>query len=232
MELDPSSLTMATAMLAYNRWVPLRAAMQLLPGLGGAIDTLVSGYAGKIQEQRVQSFLTVLDSRLRELETMVEIEPSEELFDLMRDIFDSVARTRSESKRRRFAELVVTKIRTQGDWDDAEIASRLLTELDDPHIEVLDIAYRASSFAESNRIRPRLVLFQQHDVQKFDEKQTIDLNSLMKNYPAWKLRLICADLLSKGFLLDEGLTMFNAQSMKYFKSTELSDWFMNWISKS
>gem|GEM_PF-5533552 len=75
-------------------------------------------------------------------------------------------------------------------------------------------------------------MFQQHDVQKFDEKQTIDLNSLMKNYPAWKLRLICADLLSKGFLLDEGLTMFNAQSMKYFKSTELSDWFMNWISKS
>jgi|GEM_PF-5123975 len=67
MELDPSSSTMATAMLAYNRWVPLRAAMQLLPGLGGAIDTLVSGYAGKIQEQRVQSFLTVLDSRLREL---------------------------------------------------------------------------------------------------------------------------------------------------------------------
>jgi len=55
-------ITKASA--AYNDKFLLRAKVQLIPGIGGALDTLLSGLGGKYQFDRIEHFLGQLDERL------------------------------------------------------------------------------------------------------------------------------------------------------------------------
>ena len=79
----------------YAELFPLRAALQLLPYVGGSLDTVFAGMGTRWQYQRLEHFIKILDQRLQELEKLgwaASVAPSEELFDFFMQIFDNIVR--------------------------------------------------------------------------------------------------------------------------------------------
>jgi hypothetical protein len=128
---------------------PLRAAIQAIPGLGGSLDTMLAGLGANWQYKRLEDFISRLNERLGRLEqwgSLSSVDPSESLFDFMMNTFDQVIRARSEQKRERFANLVANQVVKKREWDEAETACRLIGDLSDIHIKILDIAISAPSY--------------------------------------------------------------------------------------
>ena len=92
-----SFVTKASAV--YCDKFPLRSAIQAIPGLGGALDTMLAGLGANYQYKRLEDFIADLNKRLSHVEQLVNIEPSEPLFDFILQTFDQVRQTRSEEKR-------------------------------------------------------------------------------------------------------------------------------------
>ena len=123
----------------YDRFA-LRAAIQAIPGLGSSLDTMMAGLGAKWQYNRLEDFISALNKRLSRLEQLGKlpsVETSESLFDFIMQVFDQVIRTGSEEKRKRFANLVTNQFVNKLDWDEAEAACRLIGDLSDIHIRVL-----------------------------------------------------------------------------------------------
>jgi len=222
------------ASVAYCDKFPLRSAIQAIPGLGGALDTMLAGLGANYQYKRLEDFIADLNKRLSHVEQLVNIEPSEPLFDFMRQIFDQVIRTRSEEKRKRFANLIANQVVKQCDWNEAETACRLLGDLSDIHLKVL------STFLEErqNNLANALTISDQFsDETKFDKDKRKrgrfpDLRTHFPSLSQSVLLMVCSELVSKGLLYDSGLARFGVGAMKIFEATALAQWLMDWISDS
>ena len=84
---------------SYNNDITSRAAIQLIPIIGGPLDTIMAGYGAEIQTDRFYALIDALGRRLDKLEDATGIEVSEELFDLFRIATENSVRTRSDDKR-------------------------------------------------------------------------------------------------------------------------------------
>jgi hypothetical protein len=143
-KLPASGITKASAY--YCDKFGLRAAIQVVPVLGGSLDTLLAGLGTKYQYQRLEHFISELHQRFAELEQSINpktVEAGEPLFDFTMQVFDHVIKTRSEEKRKQFANLFANQIAKKKQWDEAETAARLLQELNDWHIKILVEAINA-----------------------------------------------------------------------------------------
>jgi len=130
---------------------PIRAAIQAIPGIGSSLDTMLAGLGAKWQYERLEDFVSKLNEKLNRAEQsgkLGSVEPSEAWFDFMMQTFDRVIKTRSEEKRMRFANLVAKQVVNQCDWDQAETACRLIGELSDIHIRILDVAIKAPVYKD------------------------------------------------------------------------------------
>jgi hypothetical protein len=211
----------------------IRAAMQVIPYVGGALDTLFSEKGAQIQQQRIAKLLENLDSRLNRVEKARELPATEEFFDLMLAVFERVVRTRSQAKIERFANLVSKQAIELRPWEDVEAAVRLLGELDDYHLWVLrEIAsapvIEGGSSRRANTLLEPIVELTKDPQGPFMMPLTLRFPSIS---PA-KLRLLCAELLSKGLLQDEGIGRWGVRAMEMFTPTDLADWFIGWIESA
>ena len=111
----------------------LRAAIQLLPVVGGSIDTLIEGRLSQIQARRIEHLVACLSARLSGLEKTAAKLHGEEFADLVQTTFEKAARTRSASKREHFANILARQMASPNRWEDAEAAVRLLADLDEVH---------------------------------------------------------------------------------------------------
>ena len=41
--------------------------------------------------------------------------------------------------------------------------------------------------------------------------------------------MVCAELVSRGLLYDEGIGRWDVKSMEYFTATKLAEWWLKWI---
>jgi len=139
--VEADFITKASA--AYTDKFLLRATVQLIPHVGSALDTLLSGLGAKYQFDRLEHFIRELNARLKRIEILNTIQPTEPLYDLMMQVFSEVIKTRSEEKRKRFANLIANQVVSNGMWDEAETATRLLADLTDLHIRLIEIALNA-----------------------------------------------------------------------------------------
>lgn len=228
-QLDISKALIQQAAEKYSEITSLRAAIQLIPYIGGPLDTLIGGEGQKIQQRRIAHFVDELDKRLRNVETPHHALANEDLFDLMISTFERVVKTRSEEKRARFAQVIANEIVHAKEIDDVETAIRLVGELDDLHVQVLNVATHAPRcLAPYDGLR--IITITTHlQIPAPNNDSYPVLEDLFPNIPESMLRLICSELVSKGLLRDEGIGRWDTKGMEYFVATDLATWLFAWI---
>jgi hypothetical protein len=225
---DKQAVEIAKAREAYSEHYGLRAAVQLVPYIGGSLDTLLAGGAARLQIARVEGFLGELSARLKMVEGVSVSFNDEGFSDLMLTTLDNVARTRSAEKRARFAAIISHQVVEARPWEDAENAVRLLAELEDIHIEVLNTALRApvlDGAFEGLRVvcLPRVRGDDSH------EAAPLLLTEALPHYSEPVLTMTCAELLARGLFRDEGVGRYDSMAMRYFVATDLAHWFNKWL---
>jgi hypothetical protein len=214
----------------YSEATALRAAVQLIPYIGGPLDTLIGGEGQKIQQRRISHFIDELDRRLQNIETPKHALANEDLYDLMVSTFEQVARARSEEKRTRFAQVVANEIAHAEKFEDVETALRLIGELDDLHIHILNIATHAPPCpAPYDGLRVITIAIHLQIPSPNNDTYPV-LGEIFPDIPEPMLRLICSELVSKGLLRDEGVGRYDAKAMEYFIATDLTAWLLTWIN--
>lgn len=226
---DEQATAIAAARQKYSELYGLRAAVQLVPYVGGSLDTFLAGGAARIQLDRVEGFLGELSERLQAVECVSANLDDEGFSDLMLATLDKVARTRSVDKRARFATIISRQVVEALPWDDAENAVRLLSDLEDIHVEVLEIALNAPPLIGAFEGLPVVGLASAHgDVSS--GTTPLRLGDALPSYSEPALRMACAELSAKGLLQDEGVGRYGAGAMKYFVVTDLARWFSEWLT--
>lgn len=213
----------------YSGNALLRIAVQIIPTIGAPLDTYLSGAATQIHTKRIENFLIKLHERMVAVEKYNADLKDEGFLDLMLTTFEKVAKSRSEGKRERFANLITHQVIGGYSWDEAETALRLLSELEDIHIEILDAALSAPSrqeIYEGSRVIS-LVPFNNQQLQL--ENATRLLSTYLPNYDQIALILGCTELFSKGLLKDIAIGTWDGIAMQHFAPTELAEWFKKWI---
>lgn len=219
----------AKAREKYSELYLLRAAVQVVPYVGGPLDTLLAGGAARIQLQRVEGFLGELRERLEAVECVSANLEAEAFSDLMLMTLDKVARSRSADKRARFASIISRQVAEDLPWDDAENTVRLLADLEDIHVEVLQVALAAPPLHGAFEGLPVVCLpSARSDVAS--EATPLRLTEALPHYSELALRMACAELAAKGLLHDEGIGRLSIKAMSYFVATNLARWFTQWLT--
>ena len=193
-----------------------------------AIDTLLAGGLRRIHEKRIAALCDDLASRLKQVEHATANLEDEGFADLMQATFEAVARTRSQEKRSRFANILAKQLATARPWDESETATKLLAGLEVIHLDVLVAATCAPAHEESFRGRSIVTL---GEPPGWDKRQAIrpNLIEVFPHYSAPALRMTCAELVSKGVFHDEGVGIYDAVPMVFFSPTDLGYWFVQWV---
>ena len=215
----------------YSRQHAVRAAVQLIPFIGGPLDTLLGGYGSDIQQKRILHFLEELRIRLDSIQPSSTILSDDELFDVSVRLFEQVVRTRSAQKRSRFAQIISNQIRRPAAADEVELVIRVLGELDDIHIEVLHHALLAPILVALFEGK-RIVTLKTNPASTPGGQTNLKLYDVFPNISVAVLRLACSELISKGLLHDEGIGRWDTGSMEYFSPTDFAGRFCSWINAS
>lgn len=100
----------------YEEKYKIRALINLIPHIGGALDLLLSEKGSKWREERIELFLKQLDERLGQLEKKeieAEIINSEEFYDLMIQTLNLVIKTRHKEKIELFSNILSKHIKKE-----------------------------------------------------------------------------------------------------------------------
>lgn len=206
----------------------LRVAVQLVPIVGGAIDTIMAGRGSRLQLTRLERFIGQLHARLLLVEAGSINVDSDDFVDFMITCLEKASRARTPEKSQRFAEIVATQISEVRPWDEADMATRLLADLEDIHMRVLSAALGApegmNAFAGV-----KVVALKVHAGETLlDGLSAPLLNELGNQYSLISLRLACSELVARGLLHDEGVGRWDSIAMTYFVATDLATWLANW----
>ncbi|MGI6638689.1 MAG: hypothetical protein ACOX4Z_06470 [Desulfobulbus sp.] len=215
----------------YADLVVLRATVQAIPYIGGSLDTLLSSRAAQIHLERLEKFASDLEHRLTAVESTTANLNDEAFADLMLSTFEAVARTRSDQKRSRFAEIITNQIAKPMLWEEPENAVRLLSDLEDIHIEIITAALGAPR-AEEAFSGLRVISLAAKPIDSEKQNSPVSLLASFPHYGTAALRMACAELTAKGLLHDEGIGRWDMGSMMYFVPTDLAEWLFDWISQS
>jgi len=218
----PQSNKIVEASRRYGGWFAFRAAVQVLPAIGGPLDTLLAGSGTNWQAQRLERFVKLLAERLEDLpdfDHAQALAASEPFYDFVVMVMEQVARTRSEEKQERFANLVANQVRNSIKWDDADIAARLLSNLTEFHLYVL------LSFPVHSIYLDRFHGYVSHLSNSNDD----GLDPIVRE------RLTYTDLITWGLLKQDDVTGVPSEQSdsllqtKEVSLTPLAKWFINLI---
>ena len=133
----------------YSEIFPLRAAIQAIPIVGSSIDTMLSGPGSVWMYKRLEYFIKILSEDLEKLKSENNIIKnknilvSEEYFDFIINVLDSVIKTRNKDKLKRFSNIITLQVIEEKGWDEADSALRLLNVFTELHIKILIEAMNA-----------------------------------------------------------------------------------------
>jgi hypothetical protein len=114
--------------------------VNLVPGIGGAIASVLFGISGDRRFERVREFLVNLDSRLGRLsDEQDRFIRSDEFEDLLTETLERVARERSEQKRKLYAAFLAEMIDElpSEPYEDRLRFLRMVEELQADHLRIL-----------------------------------------------------------------------------------------------
>ncbi|SFB15954.1 hypothetical protein SAMN05660845_1914 [Flavobacterium swingsii] len=102
----------------------LRALVNFIPYIGGSLDILLSAKGSIWREERLKSFLSILDKRISELENqevIIKISESEEFYDLLIQSMNSVIKTRHHEKIECYANILTNSLINHGSSISSEL---------------------------------------------------------------------------------------------------------------
>lgn len=237
--VDEKSLSTSLAKVSsrYGDQTVLRALIQAIPYLGGPLDTLLANGGVKWKMERIESFIQVLDERMKAASVQPKLKDmatSEELYDLVQYSLEQVTKTRSADRRRSFANIVHRQIMDEFKWEEPEIAAHLLADLNEMDVQVLNcIAHAPVCGAPFDGLRVA-ELELETPLAKEKPSETFKPLLLLQKMPSISraaLRMCCSGLVSRGLLKDEGVGRWGGVAMRYFVATESAYWFLKWIEE-
>lgn len=188
----------------YTNSTISRASVQLIPYVGGALDTIMCGAASKLYDDRIEKTVSSIERRLSHLESVDPLPLTDELYDLFVKIFESSVKTRSDQKRKCFAEILGGKIEGNKTSEEAEQYIRMISDLDDIHIKVLQQVSNAKNtgFSIGGTETWASVITKKPRGAGMDSPTV--LTNQLPNYTESSIVFACSELASRGLLSDLG----------------------------
>lgn len=203
----------------YGDSVLLRMLVSAIPTIGGPIDiALTSRYS----ENRIRRIESLCEEIIKTQKNVVVDVHSDEFVDFVADIFSRAVDSRTEEKRKRFARVFTKQMDEGRPWDEAFDASRVVSQFDDIHIEILREAISAPLWPREDQRQVHAVALAQHgeDIPLLQE--------MLPHYSKNSLELACAELVSNGLLVDEGRQRADMRLLTWFSPCDLSYWLYDW----
>jgi hypothetical protein len=128
------------ASIKYSELSILRAAIQTIPTVGSAIDTLLAEKAAKFQERRILSFIETtkrLISQLDQEKISKAFLDSEDFFTLFHATMERVVRSQHEEKIALLSAVFLGAVASPDDLVTPQIALDVISNLQPVHIKVL-----------------------------------------------------------------------------------------------
>jgi hypothetical protein len=171
---------MNKAIEAYNKYPAIKAAIDLIPYTGGALNSLIDGYGNKTRQIRLNQMLTIFDNLVKdsgiseqELEDKIT---NEEFYDLFLHAAESCIKTRHEIKIKAYSNLLFNQINQS---DTSTISSELMvTTLDNLTID--EIYYLSELQTKSGTLSLATVfgeIVELESCKKILQEQQIELSS-------------------------------------------------------
>jgi HPt (histidine-containing phosphotransfer) domain-containing protein len=219
--------TTTRASLIYEKSLTTRSLILALPYVGSSIDLILSTKGQQFIQKRIDTFLEEISRRLDTLESFsIEEKNEEEVFYLLQTVLEKVERTKSELKIERFATLVGNCLIEEKNWDETEVAVKLISDLTDVHMQII-IKMNNLRLSNSEYFKGLKI------IQVIDNDIINDIPSLsseLKYLSNAALKMYCSELISRGLLYDEGLGRSGGIPLNLLVPTELAEWLLGRIS--
>ncbi|MEL6634392.1 MAG: hypothetical protein AAFQ83_23205 [Bacteroidota bacterium] len=213
----------------YNEWYGLRSAVQLIPGVGGALDMLLSGRGANHEARHLRDLIEKLEKRLDGVEVKVDSEnPSAEFYEFSANVFRGAAKSASERKRSWYANIFTNQVTIGSEWDIANAYAALLNNLSETDVCILTAVLEIEPVSFSfDFIDEKVVkLPPEGGTDQLDDVPL--LTELFPDLRKPEIRIFVLNLVSSGLLQDVGGTS-GVRPNVYLGPTDLAHEFRNWV---
>lgn len=202
----------------YSNSASARISTCLLP-FGSAVDILLMSRASSIERNRALRFLLNVNECLSRLD-YVEMDASDDiLLEYLADIVNRAKTARTQDKLERFASIFVNQCKDALPWDDAFLLNRLISDLEDLHIEILMLATSLPPQQVGSEALSTIIATDSHACEN-----VYVLQERLPGHSDESIKISCLDLANKGLLFDDGSTRAGMYGTDWFKATPLSFW--------
>ncbi len=208
---------------SYGDQIILRAAVKVIPHIGGALDKLLSGAGAKVRRERLEHFVYELSRRLERYAAVPRID-EDVLYDLVMYAIEQSVRTRKRSKRELFASVIARYVVQSSEADEIEMALRIISELEDIHFEMLRLALEAPECAGVFSGLRLISIGEADENVDFGGIMPLNVNEHMDRWPQEMIPFAASELVSKALLIDEGSQRWDPKPLKYLVATETARW--------
>ncbi len=108
------------------------------------------------------------------------------------------------------------------------MAASLLRDLTETHVAILEAASQALVCA---RPFEGLRVVTLHMEEKASGATSLPRRDALAFVKAEAIAMACSELVSRGLLLDEGVSRLDTSAMEFFVLTDLGRWFLDWLAE-
>ncbi|HCE1777888.1 TPA: hypothetical protein NGS17_004542 [Vibrio parahaemolyticus] len=184
-----------------------RALISSLPVIGAYIDNVLTKKSQDFYQNRLDTYLESLSTRLDKLELQTVPIDDETISDLFQLVVEKVVRTRNSEKIKRFAGISANCLSGNVSWDETEAAVELINSISEPQMAILLAANSTEGYIQVSKLPLAF-------------ESLTEISS----------QLYCADLVSKGLLVDKGVSHLDGGAIELLSSSALNKWLLEKIN--
>jgi hypothetical protein len=198
-------------------------AASILPGLGGAIASVLSGWSADRKRERVREVLGDLALRIANVQSRLadDYVRSDEFEDLLDQTLRHVTTERHESKRRLYREFLVGAITSREPYDEQLRVLRVLEQLQPAHVVLIRAVVREPDPRQFDRGTGSQVGTLQRRMSGFTKEQIVDLAEQLKDLRVVNLTSLNTMMTSRGAEdLRHAVTPFGRRFVAYIAAAD------------